>query len=428
MSVDAQSNSPPEEAPKEKTDMEKLNEETLKQQGAVDEKVFKGVKIMRDVFSGYKIGKENEFLEPPESDKTEDAINATEKTVEVSEVSQENLEAADKKFDSWGDGNGIAGAALSLIKIMKDTKDLLDKKDPEDGEEEFVNSIYGAKFETAGAIIDAYEKVEPILRLIPGIDFVFDAIAACTSVYKIMKADKARVRMNNSRRLFKQKYLDKKVSMPKGKEKSMVRETQGLERLKFWKKTNITVDEETLKARRDQLLAARDKEGFTEEEAEELRDILKYLVQDKLRVKNRNDEMKSIGSFIKSIAAITGKIAALVTTGGASAVIGGIGTGVSVAMGINTAAEFVDKKRNGKKRGTQYTNYLLEVIASLPNQYQEPKDKSEYVQASEMVDASGVDGTKVYKTAQVAQKASSDADKNAGKAKAYQMFVDLFEG
>ena len=187
-----------------------------------------------------------------------------------------------------------------------------------------------------------------------------------------------------------------------------------------------------MKARRDELRA---KPELTREEQEELKDITKFLIQDRLRRGNRNKEIKSAGTIVSKIAAITGKIAALIGTFGGSLVAESIAGGVDLALDSVDVASTVGsgimgayQGRGGRDKGSQYTQYLMEVIGSLPATYDAPEDKSAYAETKDMVDATGVDTGKLNKVATQAKSATSDSDKKKGKANAYKMFIKLFDG
>lgn len=425
-------------APKSK--MESLNDETRKRRGNVSPDKLKGIKTMHDVFSGYKIGDESGFLtDSPHEDETADLIKDTAETeLKVSKTGSSVLEMAEQGLDQWAGGNGIAGAALTLISYIKEAYDIA-KSDAEASEKagELAKATANAAFEMAGSIIDAIEgfggTVLKGFKVIPGLGMVIDAIEAAIAVYKIIKADRARVRMNDNRRLFKEKYMNRQIeSEGDTKGKSMVKTVGRFNIRRLWKKTDITVDEETMKARRDELRA---KDNLTDSEKEELQDITKFLIQDRLRRNNRNKEFKGAGTVVLKLTSIAGKIAALVGTFGGSLVAESVAGGIDLALDAADITSFIGggvaelyQGRGGRDKGSQYTQYLMEVIGALPDSYDKPEEKSEYVEAKDMVDATGIDSSKLYKTAEGAKAAANASDKKKGKANAYKMFIKLFEG
>ena len=426
------------EAPKSK--MQSLNEQTRARHSTISADSLKGIKNMHDVFNGYKIGDEAAFLadEPKESEKLDTAQTVAETTTTASGVVASSLEMAEKALGGWSNGNGIAGAALTFIGYIKSAYEIM-KSDASGKEKaaELGKETANAAFDMAGNIVDVIEgfggTVLKGFKIIPGMGMVIDAIEAAIAVYKVIKADRARVRMNDSRRLFKEKYMNRPIeSEGETQGKSMVKKVGRFNIRRLWKKTDITVDEKTMKARRDELRA---KANLTDSEKEELKDITKFLIQDRLRRGNRNKEIKGAGTIVAKIAAITGKIAALVASFGGSLVAESIAGGIDLALDsadvastVGGAAMGAYQGRGGRDKGSQYTQYLMEVIGGLPNTYDTPEDKSEYSESKDMVDATGVDSSKLDKVATKAKTAASDSDKKKGKATAYKMFINLFEG
>ncbi|MBF4692038.1 hypothetical protein [Fusibacter ferrireducens] len=423
-----------------KSKMESLNEQTRARHSAISADSLKGIKNMHEVFNGYKIGDEATFLadDPKESEVLDHTQTVAETGVTASGVVASSLEMAENALDGWSNGNGIAGAALTFIGYIKNAYAIM-KSDASGKEKaaELGKETANAAFDMAGNIVDVIEgfggTVLKGFKVIPGLGMVIDAIEAAIAVYKVIKADRARVRMNDSRRLFKEKYMNRPIeSEGETQGKSMIKKVGRFNIRRLWKKTDITVDEKTMKARRDEL---RGKANLTDSEKEELKDITKFLIQDRLRRGNRNKEIKGAGTIVAKIAAITGKIASLVSTFGGSLVAESIAGGIDLALDsadvtstIGDAAVGAYQGRGGRDKGSQYTQYLMEVIGGLPSTYDTPENKSEYSEAKDMVDATGVDSGKLNKVATQAKTAASDSDKKKGKANAYKMFIKLFEG
>ena len=424
-----------------KSRMEELNEQTKSEQLATNDDNLKGIKVMKGVFDGYKIGDEDDFLNEAEPEEEESIVDeGLEKADNASTTTgfiADTYEKINDKVGSWSEGNGIVGAALTIIKNVKEAYGKWKEKSDNKDDDELEGSDSGAAklLETAEAIFKIIDAagvaVKGILKAIPVIGFIFDAIDIAKESIRIIKSDISRVKMNNSRRLFKEKYLNKEVpTEDDGPEKKMIKKVKWYNVRRFWKKTDITFDEETLKARRDFLIAQRDKSDekiLPPDLEEELQDIMRFLVQDRLRRLRRNDELKGAGKIVMTLGKIAGKIASLGASSAAEMTADTIGYASDAAGLTAMVSEYTIKKyqkRGGRNKGQQYTRYLLEIIGHLPADYENENGKMEYVQTLDMVTATGVDSEELY---DVSKKASSENQKK-NKASAYNMFIDLFEG
>lgn len=426
-----------------KSKTQQLNEKTRERQGSVADSSLVGLQKLRNAFEGYKVGDEQSYLDVPAEDPiAEKAMDATlevaDKGSTISGIASDIAEMAGKELSKWSNGNGIVGAALSFIKYIKEAYSIM-TSDATKREKAgaLVKETANTAFEMAGDIMDVIEgfggTVLKGLKVIPGLGMVIDAIEIGISVYRIMKADRARVRMNDSRRLFKEKYAGKSVSVG-GKATAMVKKVGKYNVKRLWKKTDETVDESAMKARRSELLNKRknDPTSFTEDEQAELTDILSYSTQDRLRRVNRNKELENVGSIVMRLGSIAAKISAMVGTFGASALAESVAGGIDLAIDTTGLAKDAGSmirsmynKRGDRDKGSQYTKYLLEVIGHLPSDYSKEAFKQKYAEASDMVDATGVNTKKVYQQAEVIE-GLAEADKKKGRSKAFDMFIQLF--
>lgn len=436
-------------APAPKSKMQLLNEETRSRQESVKDSEVIGVHKLHKAFDNYKVGDETYFDDGSESSKLgKTATVGTEvldKGSTITGMAKSSAkfagEMAEKTLEKWSGGNGIVGAAVTFIKYIKEAYEIMTSDDSGKSKAaQLGKETAAAAMDMAGDIMDAIEglggTVLKGLKVIPGLGIVVDAIEIGISVYKIMKADRARVRMNDSRRLFKEKYLNAEVEMAPGGEKRKMVNTVGKYNIRrLWKKTDETVDESAMKKRREELLAKRklDPATFTEQEQAELSDILSYSTQDRLRRVNRNKELENVGSIVIKLGSIAAKIAAMVGTFGASAAAesaaAGIELGLDAAGLVGDATKLTKSlyaERGGRDKGSQYTKYLLEIIGNLPNTYDKPEFKSRYAQATDMITATGVNTSKLYKQADSIE-AMAAGDKKAGRGKAYKMFIELFD-
>lgn len=435
---------PPTPPPKSK--MEVLNEATRTRQENVPDKDLVGINKLHGAFKGYKVGDESSYMEAPEGDsRLGKAFNVANEVADkgstVSGVAQKITKLAGEELEKWSGGNGIVGAAITFIQYLKEAYEIMtsdDSKKEKAGA--LAKETANTAFEMAGNIMDAIEglggTVLKGLKVIPGLGMVIDAIDIGISVYRIMKANRARVRMNDSRRLFKEKYMNAEVETGPGGEKSkMVQKVGRFNIRRLWKKTDDTVDANAMKKRRDQLLKKRqdDPSKFTEAEQAELTDILSYATQDRLRRVNRNKEMENVGTIILKLGSIAAKISAMIGTFGGSLAAESAASGIEVAMDATglvadagKLAKGLYNGRGGRDKGSQYTKYLLEIIGNLPDAYDKPEYKAKYAQAADMVAATSVNTSKLYKHAD-AINAVASADKKQGRSKAFSMFIDLFD-
>lgn len=426
-----------------KSKMEVLNEKTRTRQGSMNETSLEGLQKLRNAFNGYKVGEEQSYLDVPAEDPI--AKKAVEGTMEVADkgstisgMANDIADMAGKQLEKWSNGNGIVGAAVSFIKYIKEAYSIITS---DESRKEKAGALFketaSTAFDMAGDIMDVVEgfggTVLKGLKVIPGLGMVVDAIEIGISVYRILKANRARIRMNDSRRLFKEKYQGKQVSVG-GASTSMVKKIGKYNIKRLWKKTDETVDESAMKSRRTELLNKRKTEpqNFTEDEQNELTDILSYSTQDRLRRVNRNKELENVGTIVMKLGSIAAKISAMVGTFGGSAVAESVAGGIDFALDatglVKDAGSMVQglyNKRGGRDKGSQYTKYLLEVIGHLPAAYDQPAFKQKYAEASDMVDATGVNSNKLYKQAAVIETMAA-ADKKKGRSKAFEMFIDLF--
>ncbi len=438
---------PPQQAqapPKSK--MALLNEATRTRQEGVSDREVQGINKLHFAFKGYKVGDENSFMESkePESKLGKAANIGTEvadKGSTISGLAQSAADFAGEQLDKWSGGNGIVGAAVTFIQYIKEAYEILSSEDSKkEKAAKLGKETADAALDMAGNIMDAIEDLGGTvlkgLKVIPGLGIVIDAIEIGISVYRILKANKARVRMNDSRRLFKEKYQNAEVATGVSGEKSkMVKKVGKYNLRRLWKKTDDTVDEKAMKTRRDELLRKRehDPQNFTEQEQAELTDILSYATQDRLRRTNRNKELENCGKIVMKLGSIAAKISAMVGTFGGSAIAESVSGGIEFALdstGLVADAGAMVKDlytgRGGRDKGDQYTKYLMEIVGGLPDTYDQPEKKVKYAQASDMIDATGVNKSKLVKSADAINAAATDADKKKGRSKAFSMFVDLF--
>lgn len=432
--------------PPAKSKMELLNEATRTRQENVQDRELVGINKLHNAFNGYKVGDESSYMEAPEGDsRLGKAFNVTTEVADkgstISGGAQKIAKLAGEELEKWGGGNGIVGAAIAFIQYLKEAYEIMSSDDS--GKEKagkLIKETANTAFDMAGGIMDAIEglggTVLKGLKVIPGLGMVIDAIEIGISVYRILKANKARVRMNDSRRLFKEKYMNAEVETGPGGEKTkMVQKVGRFNIRRLWKKTDDTVDENAMKKRRDQLLKKRqdDPSTFTEAEQAELMDILSYATQDRLRRVNRNKELENVGKIVYKLGAIAAKISAMVGTFGGSLAAESAASGIEVALdatGLVADAGKLAKDlyngRGGRDKGSQYTKYLLEIIGHLPDTYDKPEKKVKYAQAADMIAATSVNTNKLYKHAD-AINAAAAADKKQGRSKAFSMFIDLFD-
>lgn len=433
-------------APPPKSKMELLNEQTRAKQGQVGDKEIQSMSKLHQVFKGYKVGDERSYIETPDEDSTAEKVastglDLTDMGNTVNGSAQSIVEMAGEKLEKWSGGNGIVGAALSFIKYIKEAYDILSSDDSaKEKAGNLIKETAGTALDMAEGIMDAIEGLGGTilkgLKVIPGLSIVIDAVDIGIAVYRIVKAEHARVKMNDSRRLFKEKYLAKEVDTAPGEKTKMVQTVGKYNIRRLWKKTDQTVDEKAMKARRDQLLEKRknDPQNFSEAEQAELTDILSYATQDRLRRVNRNKEFSNVGKIVLKLGSIAGKIAAMVGTFGGSAVAESVAGGIELAVdsaGLVGDASGMLKGiysgRGARDKGGQYTKYLLEIIGSLPDTYDKPEQKMKYAQASDMVAATGVNKSRLLKQADAVVASSTDADKKKGRTKAFNMFIKLFD-
>lgn len=433
-------------APTPKTKMELLNEETRTRQGNISDKEAEGIRKLHGAFKGYKIGDEASYMDAKEEDSklgkvAKGGLEVADKGSTISGIAQSSADFAGKELKKWSGGNGIVGAAITFIQYIKEAYEIMSSEDS--GKEKaakLAKETANTAMDMAGDIMDVIEDLGGTvlkgLKVIPGLSIVIDAIEIGISVYRILKANKARVRMNDSRRLFKEKYQNAEVATGANGEKSkMVTKVGKYNIRRLWKKTDDTVDEKAMKTRRDQLLEKRknDPANFTEAEQAELTDILSYATQDRLRRTNRNKELENCGKIVLKLGAIAAKISAMVGTFGGSAAAESAANGIELALdstGLAADAAGLVKDlytgRGGRDKGNQYSKYLLEIIGSLPDAYDAPEKKMKYAEASDMIDATGVNKSRLIKRADAINTAANDADKKKGRSTAFNMFIDLF--
>lgn len=433
-------------APPPKSKMELLNEETRTRQENISDKDAQGINKLHGAFKGYKIGDEATYMDAKEEDSklskvANGGLEVADKSSTVSGIAQSATDIAGTELKKWSGGNGIVGAAITFIQYIKEAYDIMSSEDS--GKEKaakLAKETANTALDMAGDIMDVIEDLGGTvlkgLKVIPGLSIVIDAIEIGISVYRILKANKARVRMNDSRRLFKEKYQNAEVATgPAGEKTKMVNKVGKYNIRRLWKKTDETVDEKAMKTRRDELLEKRktDPANFTEAEQAELTDILSYATQDRLRRTNRNKELENCGKIVMRLGAIAAKISAMVGTFGGSAAAESAASGIELALdstGLAADAAGLVKDlytgRGGRDKGDQYTKYLLEIIGSLPDTYDAPEKKMKYAEASDMIDASGVNKNKLIKRADAINTAANDSDKKKGRSTAFNMFIDLF--
>ncbi len=433
-------------APPPKSKMETLNEATRARHENVQEKELIGINKLHGAFKGYKLGDESSFMEAPEGDsRLGKAFNVANEVADkgktVSGTAQKITKLAGEELEKWSGGNGIVGAAITFIQYLKEAYAIMTSEDSKKEKAgAMAKETANAAFEMAGNIMDAIEglggSVLKGLKVIPGLGMVIDAIEIGISAYRTMKADRARTRMNDSRRLFKEKYMNAEVETGSSGEKSkMVQKVGRFNVRRLWKKTDDTVDSNAMKKRRDQLIKKRqdDPSKFTEAEQAELMDIMSYATQDRLRRVNRNKEMENVGTIVLKLGSIAAKISAMIGTFGGSLAAESAASGIEVAMdttGLVAEAGKLAKglytRRGGRDKGSQYTKYMLEIIGGLPDAYDKPDFKIKYAQTADMVVATSVDTNKLYKQADEINKVAAN-DKKQGRSKAFSMFIDLFD-